>query len=47
MSDRVALIIGLILLGAIVVDAIVFDWQVQIFIGRKLMTLIEHIAFWR
>ena len=47
MTDRIALALGLILAAAIAVDVGMFGAQHIIFLGKKLVDLIEWTAFWR
>lgn len=47
MTNRIALVFGLMILAAIVVDYVVFGPAHGVFLGKKLAELIEWIAFWR
>lgn len=47
MTNRIALIIGLLLVAALLVDAIFYGTQHLLFLSRKMLELIEWIAFWR
>ena len=47
MTNSVAIVLGLIILGALGVDAMVFDWANSLFLARKFFDLIEWMAFWR
>ncbi|MDG1472270.1 MAG: hypothetical protein P8Q26_12020 [Ascidiaceihabitans sp.] len=47
MTNPIAVVLGLILIGMIVGDVIVFDAANLLFLGKKLADLIEWIAFWR
>ncbi|WP_390915046.1 hypothetical protein [Pseudosulfitobacter sp. SM2401] len=47
MTNPIAVVLGLILIGMIIGDVIVFDAANLLFLGKKLADLIEWIAFWR
>jgi hypothetical protein len=47
MTNRIAIVLGLIILGAIVLDVVLYGSEHVIFLGKKLAELIEWIAFWR
>jgi hypothetical protein len=47
MTNRIALILGLLLLGAIVLDLFLVGTQHLIYLGKKLFELTEWMAFWR
>lgn len=47
MTNSVALVPGLLILGAIVLDLYVYGPAHMIFVGKKLADLIEWMAFWR
>ncbi|WP_323769065.1 glyceraldehyde-3-phosphate dehydrogenase [Antarctobacter sp.] len=47
MTNRLAIIIGLLLVGAIVADASLNDGGNLLFLGRKFFVLIDWLAFWR
>ncbi len=47
MSDRVALIVGILITGIVLYDVIFRDSAEIIFLARKGMGLIEWLAFWR
>lgn len=47
MTDRLALILGLIILGAVVLDVGLYGTQHLVFLGKKLFELTEWLAFWR
>ena len=46
MTNRLALILGFLILLGLALDT-VLGWGVGIFLGRKLLNLIQGIAFWR
>ncbi|MCF6231508.1 MAG: hypothetical protein L3J36_00165 [Rhodobacteraceae bacterium] len=47
MTNRIAIPMGLVIVGAIMVDLVLYDAQNLIFLGKKLFDLMEWIAFWR
>ncbi|WP_417208390.1 glyceraldehyde-3-phosphate dehydrogenase [Antarctobacter sp.] len=47
MTNRLAIIIGLLLVGAIVADLYLKDGSNLLFLGRKFFVLIDWLAFWR
>lgn len=47
MTNRIAIVLGLIIIGAIVVDYIYYGTEHVVFLAKKLTELIEWLAFWR
>jgi hypothetical protein len=47
MSNQLAIVLGLIIVSGLAVDAYSFDWTNTLYLARKLMDLIEWMAFWR
>ena len=47
MNNKTAIGLGLIIIGVLVADRIWFGGTLPVFLGRKLITLSEYIAFWR
>ncbi|MCA0871997.1 hypothetical protein LCL97_14250 [Seohaeicola saemankumensis] len=47
MTNRLALILGLLILAALVVDVLLVGDEHLVFLGKKLAELIEWMAFWR
>lgn len=47
MTNQIALFLGVLILIGLGVDAVYFDWSGTIFLARKLIDLIEWLAFWR
>ena len=47
MTNRIALFLGAAIVLLIVADALLFGSEQLVFIGRKLLDLIEWMAFWR
>ncbi len=46
MTNRIALGLGLAIAAILTLDY-VFEWGVAVFLGRRLLDLINLIAFWR
>lgn len=47
MTNRIALILGLLIVALFVADALVLHWNLPIFLGKKFAALIEFLSFWR
>lgn len=47
MTNRIALILAVLLIGAIAVDVFLFGTEHLIFLSKKMLDLIEWLAFWR
>ena len=47
MTNKIAIALGVVLLFVILLDVFVYGWDLHIFLGRKLVELIEYLAFWR
>lgn len=47
MTNRIALVLGLIIIGAIVVDYVYYGTEHIVFLAKKMNELIEWLAFWR
>ncbi|MEL7092364.1 MAG: hypothetical protein AAFN94_11575 [Pseudomonadota bacterium] len=47
MTNSIALVLGLLILGGIALDVMIFGTEHLIFLGKKLADLIEWLAFWR
>ncbi len=47
MTNRLALILGLLILAALVADVLLAGDEHLVFLGKKLAELIEWMAFWR
>jgi hypothetical protein len=46
MTNRLALILGLLILGFVGAD-LLFDWGATLFLARRFADLLEWLAFWR
>lgn len=47
MTNRIALILGLLIVTLFAVDALVLHWNLPVFLGKKFAGLIEFLSFWR
>lgn len=47
MTNRIAISLGAIVLAAFLLDMIRNDMSGTLFVVRKLLDLIEYLAFWR
>lgn len=47
MTNKIAFYLGLLITGAIVFDIAVYEGANLIFLARKMLDLMEWIAFWR
>lgn len=47
MTDRIALVLGLIIAAALAVDIYLYGSTHVVFLGKKLFELIDWMAFWR
>lgn len=47
MTNPVALVLGLMILGALILDVLLVGNTHIVFLGKKLAELIEWMAFWR
>ncbi|MEP4195421.1 MAG: hypothetical protein ABJL99_07260 [Aliishimia sp.] len=47
MTNSIAIVLGLLIVGGIVLDAWIYGAEHLVFLGKKLLELIEWIAFWR
>ena len=47
MTNRIALILALAVIAALIADRVLAGGEGTLFLARKLSDLIEYIAFWR
>ncbi len=47
MSNSLALVLGLIILGSVLTDVVLFDAEHLVFLGKKFLAFTEWLAFWR
>jgi hypothetical protein len=46
-TDRIAIILGMVVLAAIAADVILNDSAALLFLIKKLFNLVEYVAIWR
>lgn len=47
MTNPIALVLGAVILGLVLLDIFVFDANNLLFLSRKFLDLLEWVAFWR
>lgn len=47
MTNRIAFVLGLLIVSAIVVDYVYYGTEHTVFLAKKMTDLIEWLAFWR
>ena len=47
MTDKIAIVLAVLICGILAADHFVFAWDLHIFLGRKLLQLTNYLAFWR
>jgi hypothetical protein len=47
MTNRIAAVLGLFLLGLLLADVLIFGSEHIVFLAKKLLDLIDWMAFWR
>ena len=47
MTNRIAIVLGVLIVTLLAVDILLFSAQNTVFLGRKLLDMIEWLAFWR
>ena len=47
MTNQIALVLGLLVLGLFAADALVLHWNLPLFLGKAFASLIEYLSFWR
>lgn len=47
MTNKLAIIFGVLIIAIFLADHYVFGWNLPVILGKKLTTLTEYIAFWR
>jgi len=46
LTDKIAIYLG-IAFAALIAANFILEWEIEIFLGRKLIELTEYLAFWR
>lgn len=47
MTNRIALVLALLILGLLLADHYLFHWGLPLFLGQQFAALIEWASFWR
>lgn len=47
MTNRIAIVLGVIIFGLLLLDWQEFGWANSLFLARKFAELLEWVAFWR
>lgn len=47
MTNRIAVVLGIVIAALCAIDLMLNNGQVLLFLGRRLLELIEWMAFWR
>lgn len=47
MTNRIALVLALMIIAALAIDIFVYGSAHMIFLGKKFLEFLEWIAFWR
>lgn len=47
MTNPIALVLGSLIIGLVLVDALIFGTEHLVFLGKKFFELIEWLSFWR
>ena len=47
MTNKIAIFLGILIIGFLAVDHYYYDWAMTTFLIRKLLALIEYLAIWR
>ncbi len=47
MTNTISIWLGLLIVAALGADFFLYDWTYTVHLGRKMLELIEYLAFWR
>ena len=47
MTNKIALVLALLILGLFVLDAALLHWNLPLLVGRQMLHLVEWVSFWR
>ncbi|SDK64656.1 hypothetical protein [Paracoccus chinensis] len=47
MTNKIALVLALLILGLFVLDAAALHWNLPLLVGRQMLHLVEWVSFWR
>ncbi len=47
MTNKIALVLALLIVGLFVLDAMVLHWGLPLLFGRQMLHFVEWVSFWR
>lgn len=47
MTNSIAIVLGLLILGFLALDHFILEWGVPVFLMQRLSDLISYLAIWR
>ena len=47
MTNKIALVLALLITGLFVLDAAMLHWNLPLLVGRQMLHLVEWVSFWR
>lgn len=47
MTNTIAIVLGLGIVGLLVLDAQVLHWDLPVVVGRAFVGFVEYLSFWR
>ncbi len=47
MTNTIAMVLGVLILGALTIDVMIYGTEHLLFLGRKFADFLEWLAFWR
>ncbi len=47
MTNTISIWVAALILGLLAADYFYLGWDISVFLGRKMLELIEYLAFWR
>lgn len=47
MTNKIALVLALLILGLFVLDAALLHWNLPLLVGRQMLHFVEWVSFWR
>jgi hypothetical protein len=47
MTNKLAIALGILIVGVFVVDSFAYGGTLPVFLGKKMLTFLEWLAFWR
>jgi len=46
MTNRIAIVLGMLIIGAVMLDGFLFSSEHFVFLSKKMAEMIEWLAFW-